>query len=622
MLAEIARLSVGDRVKVQWEYENRKRALAIEKLATAGPAGANLLVNGGFETGDASGWQRGGYGAFVFEAVAAAARSGRFGLRMTRQGGQLSLGAIAESIGGPLEPGATYVFSFAYRSPAPAASPTCSVAMPGVKRVPLTATAAWQVFTSEFVWTPVAMPRGHCISIQMGCGDELHVDDCVLTRKGAASLVANGDFETGAVDPWKGRYQEAMEIARGDAHGGEFAMRVRDDFSCVKVPLAPGERYVVEFWVKGLEPWSGELKAWGKGGGTLVRLDPVPLEWRQFRQPFTVKEPVNELIWHMRGRAKGDGMLVDDFRLAPEADFAAAAAPAGPVAGNVVVNGGFETGDTSGWECVRHGGQRTALELQDEEARSGKWSLVYKPYSAVRQTLRLTPGMGYDVSYWVKVVRTNENGQTGGVSIDVPRGKEQIIREPCDWRRISMEFRATKAEHVVYVWMNKGDGQVYIDDVSVTPIDANLVANGGFETGTTEGWAVLSGNPKLEVVTQTPAEGRYCLKPGGGGSFGQTVTVEPGKTYRLSCKVMNLGVRNWGGGIGLRVDAGTGGATRKGVAQAQDTDGWMELVIDFTAERAEHTVTFGLDFTNFLLDDVGVVPAGGAAAAGRGAPPD
>ncbi|WP_127491508.1 carbohydrate binding domain-containing protein [Paenibacillus glycanilyticus] len=107
----------------------------------------------------------------------------------------------------------------------------------------------------------------------------------------------------------------------------------------------------------------------------------------------------------------------------------------------------------------------------------------------------------------------------------------------------------------VYVKFNVGGGSadVYLDQISLTSgsgTASNLVANGGFESGTLDSWSSWGGTQQAAAAAKY--SGNYGLSSSGNG-IAQTITVEPNTTYVLTAMgkavtgYMNIGITNYGG---------------------------------------------------------------------------
>jgi hypothetical protein len=88
--------------------------------------------------------------------------------------------------------------------------------------------------------------------------------------------------------------------------------------------------------------------------------------------------------------------------------FAAAGAQAGPL----VVNGGFETGDLSGWTTT---GPLDSVGADPFAAHSGNWGAFFGPETPVTlsQSLSTTTGATYEVSFWLSL---QDSGQPNNFS--------------------------------------------------------------------------------------------------------------------------------------------------------------------------------------------------------------
>lgn len=156
---------------------------------------------------------------------------------------------------------------------------------------------------------------------------------------------------------------------------------------------------------------------------------------------------------------------------------------------------------------------------------------------------------------------------------------------------------------------------------------ANLVQNGGFETGTFADWTVqdASTGSQIGITNQGPAVydgtySAYLASTGGLDFISQSLATTAGQTYELTLYLRNPGnvddntpdnefVANVGGSLGS--SSITGGNTLVNVV---NTTGfyWTEESASFTASSSSTSLILGgnaPDDGDFLLDDVSVVAA-------------
>lgn len=216
---------------------------------------------------------------------------------------------------------------------------------------------------------------------------------------------------------------------------------------------------------------------------------------------------------------------------------------------NLVSNGDFESGSTSGW----YGWGGSTLSASTSFARSGSYSMLRAGggTAATDITANVQPGVTYSVSFWtlidgasssnVNVTRALNCGGTTSYSwvssnASIPAGTwTQLLGSveiPADCDLVQLQLYAEGPAAEV---------DLYLDDVVVLgpPADPlNLIVNGDFEENTS-GWYGWSGSV-LSTSSAFARSGTQSLLRAGGGTAATDVTaqVEPGKSYASSFWVL------------------------------------------------------------------------------------
>lgn len=147
----------------------------------------------------------------------------------------------------------------------------------------------------------------------------------------------------------------------------------------------------------------------------------------------------------------------------------AAIAFTAPCAADVVVNGGFETGDFTGWT----GGFPDNFVASGNPffIHSGTYGVAFgaTSLSYLSQTLTTTAGTNYDVSFWL-----NSNGPDNQVTLSW--GGNSIFNQSNiaadGWTKYSFTETATSSSTLLSFGLEQISRYSGLDDISVTPTSA------------------------------------------------------------------------------------------------------------------------------------------------------
>lgn len=218
---------------------------------------------------------------------------------------------------------------------------------------------------------------------------------------------------------------------------------------------------------------------------------------------------------------------------------------------NLITNGNFENGTTSGW--FSWGGTITADTLNPHNGsyalklgnRSGNGPAAYSLKSLVK------PGGKYQVKLWASIAGA-ESAQVNITSKIGCAGTDSyswlispVTINDLQWVELSGQLNVPECELtdlLIYAEGPAGGIDIYLDDVSVREIvTANLVSNGDFELGNVNGWSSWAGT--VAATTEIAQSGSYSLKLSNRSGNGPAVynnlksLIAAGKTYSVSMAV-------------------------------------------------------------------------------------
>lgn len=151
---------------------------------------------------------------------------------------------------------------------------------------------------------------------------------------------------------------------------------------------------------------------------------------------------------------------------------------AGTARADIIVNGGFETGDFSGWNT--HGAGISVATF----ARTGQYSAQFGSHDLLTNQISqsvsddLVPGQMYRIDLWVYNVVAGGTGGPGGDTLKVGVGLNQFAQSPVStpievWTLVSHTF--VQGELFNDPFLIDGyddDAAFFVDDISITLVPA------------------------------------------------------------------------------------------------------------------------------------------------------
>jgi len=141
---------------------------------------------------------------------------------------------------------------------------------------------------------------------------------------------------------------------------------------------------------------------------------------------------------------------------------------------NLVVNGGFEAGDWTGWTISQPYGMRVFdATSEDATIHSGSFTagLGSTPATDLSQTLATVAGQTYELSYWLQVrTSTPPNDEFIATIGDQTLFSGTNLPETNDYTEYSYVFVALSDSTTLTFTSYDPPSYFYLDDVSVTAV--------------------------------------------------------------------------------------------------------------------------------------------------------
>lgn len=343
-------------------------------------------------------------------------------------------------------------------------------------------------------------------------------------------LITNGGFEMGDFSGWEhfGNTNSTFVVTNASyVHSGSYGAQIGPvttpgDLAQI-VPTQIGELYTVSFSVAnyGAAPDYFAASWGGFPAQTLVNLTNQPaFGWTNYRFNLLATRPSEFLEFQFRNDPFYFGF--DDVSVTPAL---------------LVSNGGFETGDFSGW--TQSGNLSfTSVGTGSLSIRAGTYGASLGPGTTpgyLSQNVTTTPGAAYLLSLWLD----SPSGSTPNEFLVQWNGTtlfDQANIPAIGWTNLQFVVTATGPSTLLKIGFRDDPSFLDLDEVSVQPVP--LLQNGGFEFGDFTGWTFGGNFTFCSVSTNS----LYANAGFYGGQFGpvtnlaylsQTVATVPGQAYLI-----------------------------------------------------------------------------------------
>ncbi len=336
------------------------------------------------------------------------------------------------------------------------------------------------------------------------------------------NLLVNGNFATGDITGWENLYGYCTtSIVEGynSTYGLQVTTSGAWNMVRQKVNLDANTDYELSIWAKA----ASDMTLLVKDGGDTTNVAQAALtgsDWTKYTIKFNSGD-YSSIYVSIMGSQAGATAIVDSASLVKGSN-------------NVLQNGDFETGDTTGWTNL-YG----ACTLSMTAGHTGSYALNFTggQWNQTRQKVSVQANTNYTLTGWAKDATSasflvKDGGDTANIAqISLGSGSE--------WTKYSVTFN-TGEYTSIYVGVMAGNtgGSAIVDDISLEKEEIaveNLSTNGDFETGDLTGWTKYQSTAVSASAARNGSYGVSIKGPGDwNGTLDQQLSVVEGRTYQLS----------------------------------------------------------------------------------------
>ncbi len=372
---------------------------------------------------------------------------------------------------------------------------------------------------------------------------------CTLIPLGAMTSVSAADANLDLnFNDGTGAFSGASIVAEGPDGSNCMKFTATGGWSACYTYVSsmdPANDYVITFKTKGSVAGSMGITIqngdWGSfwNGPTFnvtTSWTDVSIEIAANQYPFTA----GTILFKFQDVGTAMDLYIDDLVIAAKEEEQ----PDTPAttATNLITNGDFETGSTSGWSKYQ------STVVSTDAAYEGTYGVNLVGNGGwggmLNQTMAVENGKTYTLSFWYKTISVGVNWKIYGTTTgdSSPYGSGWISKT--EWTYVEKEFVVSGDTSVILNFNGGGNGNaesVYVDNIMlVKKPEASFDGyfyNGDFEIGTLTNWSISQTASVSTDAAHTGNYGAHITNPGanyGGMIYQGSVNVVAGRTYTIS----------------------------------------------------------------------------------------
>ena len=421
------------------------------------------------------------------------------------------------------------------------------------------------------------------------------------------NVVANGDFENEGAN-WA--FNSGSHEFVSDANGGSKALKLTNpnqwgEAAIQTITADANSEYKITWYSKRVSgsgafnlivcqtvaPWGNAQTVSGQNW-----MNETSGNWVKNEYVIKTGSDTSYFFKFTSESTNAGTILIDDITMTK---VGGGAVPPPPASGNLLQNGDFETGDTTGWENV-WGSNTVSMVAGRDSANalsitSGLWKIV-------RQKVTVEANTDYVIKVWAKDVKDMTLLIKDGA--DTTNIKQTTVNGGSNWVETTLELNTGSYTEIFVCFMgNVADSKGTFDDALMykkgeeptpPPASGNLIVNGDFETGDIAPWDNLWGSNTVSMVAGRDSANAIKVAAGQWTHVRQTVAVEANTDYVITV---------WGKDVTETALLVKDGADTVNVAQTTLLGGadWTKTTLEFNSGAN----------TSILVSFMGNVPGSG-----------